>query len=291
MTCIERMACHATREAVKFATQPLAKSKPTTQPATQPRTAVALATPTTQPAGNPLNSGVVEFKCYDSSLAELSVLAFEYGYSLGDPSKLIMWEAQFGDFANGAQIIIDQFISAGRTKWGQETRMVLLLPHGYEGQGPEHSSARLERFLQLAAQENIRVANTTTAAQYFHLLRRQALVRAARRLGVRPVLLGDPPQVLPEAGDLRAREGVEDALAVTARRDEARRAQRLEVRRARAHAEGCGIGELFDAARSLGQEVEQLEPLGAAEDLAHRGELGEQRLLGLAVTHGSSSPR
>ena len=131
-----------------------------------------------------LDEAAASFEIHNSPLSEYAALGFEYGYSAAAPEALVLWEAQFGDFVNGAQIIIDQFISAGLSKWGETSRLTLLLPHGYEGNGPEHSSARLERFLQLAAQENIRIANCTTAAQYFHLLRRQALDATARPLVV-----------------------------------------------------------------------------------------------------------
>jgi 2-oxoglutarate dehydrogenase E1 component len=124
------------------------------------------------------------FEVYNSPLSEYACMGFEYGYSAAAPEALVLWEAQYGDFANGAQIVIDQFISSGLSKWRETSRLTLLLPHGYEGNGPEHSSARLERFLQLGAQENIRVANCTTAAQYFHLLRLQALDATARPLVV-----------------------------------------------------------------------------------------------------------
>ena len=121
-------------------------------------------------------------EAYNSPLSEYAALGFEYGYSVTAPEALVLWEAQFGDFVNGAQIVVDQFLVSGLAKWRQTSRLTLLLPHGYEGNGPEHSSARLERFLQLAAQENIRVVNATTAAQYFHLVRRQALDPNARPL-------------------------------------------------------------------------------------------------------------
>jgi 2-oxoglutarate dehydrogenase E1 component len=131
-----------------------------------------------------LDDATASFEIYNSPLSEYACLGFEYGYSVAAPESIVLWEAQFGDFVNGAQIVIDQFIVAGLAKWGETTRLTLLLPHGYEGNGPEHSSARLERFLQLAAQENIRVANPSTSGQYFHLLRRQALDAAGRPLVV-----------------------------------------------------------------------------------------------------------
>jgi multifunctional 2-oxoglutarate metabolism enzyme len=138
-----------------------------------------------------LPGALAPMELHNSPLSEMGCLGFEYGYSQEAPETLVLWEAQFGDFANSAQVIIDQFIVSGLAKWGQTSRLTLLLPHGYEGSGPEHSSARLERFLQLAAEGNIRVANPTTPAQYFHLLRRQA--RVAKQ---RPLVIMTPKSLL-----------------------------------------------------------------------------------------------
>jgi 2-oxoglutarate dehydrogenase E1 component len=138
-----------------------------------------------------LSDAIAPMELHNSPLSEIACLGFEYGYSMEAPETLVLWEAQFGDFVNSAQVIVDQFIVSALSKWGQTTRLTLLLPHGYEGSGPEHSSARLERFLILAAEGNIRVANLTTPAQYFHLLRRQA--RVAKQ---RPLVIMTPKSLL-----------------------------------------------------------------------------------------------
>jgi len=144
-----------------------------------------------QSAQSTVSRGAGKLWLYDSLLSEYAALGFEYGYSTVHTDALVAWEAQFGDFANAAQVVIDQFIAAGHGKWGQASGLVLLLPHGYEGQGPEHSSARLERFLALCAGDNLQVVNATTAAQYFHLLRRQV-----RRSVRRPLVVMTPKSLL-----------------------------------------------------------------------------------------------
>jgi 2-oxoglutarate dehydrogenase E1 component len=166
---------------------------------------------------NALSAKQAPFSAYDSLLSEAAVLGFEFGYSLDDPNMLVLWEAQFGDFANGAQVIIDQFIVCSDSKWQRDSGLVMLLPHGYEGQGPEHSSGRLERYLQLCAEDNIQVCNPTTPAQYFHLLRRQ-MKRSFRK----PLIVMTPKSLLrhklavspvKEFTDGRFAEVIDDASA------------------------------------------------------------------------------
>jgi len=152
-----------------------------------------------------LPGALAPMEIHNSPLSEVACLGFEYGYAAAAPDALVLWEAQFGDFANAGEVIIDQFLIAGLAKWGQTSRLTLLLPHGYEGQGPEHSSARIERFLALGADGNIRIANCTTPAQYFHLLRRQA-----RHVEMRPLVVFTPksllrlPQASSRLGELAA---------------------------------------------------------------------------------------
>jgi 2-oxoglutarate dehydrogenase E1 component len=170
-----------------------------------------------------LDSGKTELAAFDSPLSEYSVLGFEYGYSLVSPNGLVAWEAQFGDFANGAQVIIDNYIASAESKWDRSSGLVLLLPHGSEGQGPDHSSAHLERFLQLAAGNNIQVCNVTTPAQYFHVLRRQVKMSCRKPLIIMtPKSLLRHPKVTSEVGEL-AEGGFQEVLDDSCNPDKVKR--------------------------------------------------------------------
>ena len=170
-------------------------------------------------------SATATFQIYDSPLSEAGVLGFEYGYSVETPNDLVIWEAQYGDFANGAQVILDQFVTSAEDKWRETSRLTLFLPHGYEGQGPEHSSARTERYLQLCADENMSVCNVTTPAQYFHLLRRQLHSRSAK-----PLIVFTPKSLLRFPASFSPLDALEGS-AFQPVIDDPERHQLLEVRR------------------------------------------------------------
>ena len=171
-------------------------------------------------------AGEARLEIRNSPLTETATVGFEYGYSVGADADLVLWEAQFGDFVNVAQVIVDQFIAAGRSKWGQSSRLTLLLPHGYEGQGPEHSSARLERFLQLCAEDNLRVAYPTTPAQYFHLLMRQALADAER-----PLVVMTPKSLLRHPGAVSPVSALESGRFMSVLDDPGNEEDRSEITR------------------------------------------------------------
>jgi 2-oxoglutarate dehydrogenase E1 component len=207
------------------------------------------------------------FEVRNSPLSEAATIGFEYGYNIQAPERLVVWEAQYGDFINTAQAIVDEFLVSGRAKWEQTPSLVLLLPHGYEGQGPDHSTGRLERFLQLAAETNIRVANATTAAQYFHLLRRQAALLLTDPL---PLIVMTPksllrhPKVYSSLNDLaegRWQPVIDDPLA---------EADRAAVRRLILCSGKVYVDLSADPRRAAGREVaiarvEQLYPWPADE--------------------------
>ena len=212
-----------------------------------------------------LSEAKAGFEVYNSPLSELGVMGFEYGYSVAAPETLVLWEAQFGDFANGAQIVIDQFVAAGRAKWGQESRLTLLLPHGYEGQGPEHSSARVERLLQLAGEDNMRVVTPTTPANYFHLLRSQALIRELRPLVViTPKSLLRHPRAVSRLADL-AEGAFQPVLDDAEARERAGEITRLLLCTGKIYYDLVTSEKREAASQSAIVRVEQLYPFPEAE--------------------------
>lgn len=214
-----------------------------------------------------LPSAKASFAVYNSPLSENAVMGFEYGYSMHAPGVLVLWEGQFGDFANSAQVIIDQFIVSGNAKWGQRPALVLLLPHGYEGQGPDHSNARVERYLQLAAGDNLRVANCTTAAQYFHLLRRQA---ALLEHDPRPLIIMTPKSLLRHP---QAASSLEDlttgtfqpVLEDTSMEKDASQITRLILCSGKVYVDLITAGEVQKAAHIAVARLEELYPFPATE--------------------------
>jgi 2-oxoglutarate dehydrogenase E1 component len=212
-----------------------------------------------------LSQAKAAFEVYNSPLSELGVMGFEYGYSVAAPETLVLWEAQFGDFANGAQVVIDQFVAAGRAKWGQESRLTLLLPHGYEGQGPEHSSARVERLLQLAGEDNMRVVAPTTPANYFHLLRSQALSRERRPLVViTPKSLLRHPRAVSRLADL-AEGAFQPVLDDDAARERAGQITRLLLCTGKIYYDLITSEKREAASQTAIVRVEQLYPFPEAE--------------------------
>jgi 2-oxoglutarate dehydrogenase complex dehydrogenase (E1) component-like enzyme len=209
------------------------------------------------------------FEVYNSPLSEFAVMGFEFGYSVADPLTLVLWEAQFGDFANGGQVIIDQFLAAAESKWGQPSGMVLLLPHGQEGQGPEHSSARLERFLQLCAENNMRVANCTTPAQYFHLLRRQMNGGNDRRGLRKPLIIATPKSLLRHAKVVSTVDdltrGVFEPLLDDSTAGEAAAVRKILVCSGKIYFELAAARDERKAADTAIVRIEQLYPFPEAE--------------------------
>ena len=207
------------------------------------------------------------FEVRNSPLSENAAVGFEYGYSVEAPTRLVIWEAQYGDFVNGAQLMLDEFVLSARAKWGQEPSLVMLLPHGYEGQGPDHASARPERFLQLAADINMRVANCTTAAQYFHLLRRQAALLEKDPL---PLVVLSPKSLLRHPLVASAPVEFAEGRWLTVIEDEEAASRAREVRRIVFCSGKVAIDLLTSSQRATASavaicRVEQLYPLPVGE--------------------------